>query len=353
MPRPPDYRVGIVGYGLAGDVFHAPLIAATPGLRLVAVVTGDPGRQRKAAADHPGVIVAESASRLWERAADLDLVIIASPNVTHVPLALDALGAGLHVVVDKPFAPTASDATRLIDEARARSLLVTPFHNRRWDGDFLTVQRLLREGSLGEVLRFESRFERWRSAPKPRWCEATAPESAEGIVFDLGTHLVDQALVLFGPVRSVHAEIDRRHPDVTVPDDAFVALEHTAGVRSHLYMSAFVAQPHSRMGVFGRRGSYIKAGMDVQEGALRAAHRPGGPGWGEEPADRYGELRVGDGRRPLRTEAGAYHRFYARLVEALRDGAAPPVAAADAVAGLRVIEAAYRSAADGRGVLVE
>ena len=354
MPRAtePGYRVAVVGYGLAGDVFHAPLIVATPGLALAAVVTGNPERQAKAARDHPGILVARTATQLWERSADLDLVVIASPNGTHVPLALEALAHGLHVVVDKPFAPSAADGARLIAEAHARSLIVTPFHNRRWDGDFLTVQRLVREGVLGEVLRFESRFERWRSAPKPRWCEATAPQGAEGIVFDLGTHLVDQALELFGPVRSVYAEIDRRHPDVTVPDDAFVALEHVGGVRSHLYMSAFVAQPHARMGIFGRLGSYVKSGMDVQEAALRAGQRPGGRGWGDEAADRHGELRIGDARCTISTEAGAYQRFYEALVRSIRGDLEPPVAPDDAVAGLRVIEAAYRSAAEGRCVQI-
>ena len=354
MPRAtePGYRVAVVGYGLAGDVFHAPLIVATPGLALAAVVTGNPERQAKAARDHPGILVARTATQLWERSADLDLVVIASPNGTHVPLALEALSHGLHVVVDKPFAPSAADGARLIAEAHARSLIVTPFHNRRWDGDFLTVQRLVREGVLGEVLRFESRFERWRSAPKPRWCEATAPQGAEGIVFDLGTHLVDQALELFGPVRSVYAEIDRRHPDVTVPDDAFVALEHVGGVRSHLYMSAFVAQPHARMGIFGRLGSYVKSGMDVQEAALRAGQRPGGRGWGDEAADRHGELRIGDARCTISTEAGAYQRFYEALVRSIRGDLEPPVAPNDAVAGLRVIEAAYRSAAEGRCVQI-
>lgn len=346
------FRVGIVGYGLAGDIFHAPLIAATPGLRLVAVVTGHPDRRHKAARDHPGVLLPQRASQLWELSAELDVVVIASPNVTHVPLALDALAAGLHVVVDKPFAPSVADGLRLIAEARARSLLVVPFHNRRWDGDFLTVQRLLRDGALGEVLRFESRFERWRSAPKVRWCEPAAPRSAEGIVFDLGTHLVDQALVLFGPVRSVHAELDRRHPAVTVPDDAFLALEHVSGTRSHLYMSAFVA-PHARMGVFGRLGSYVKHGMDIQESALRAGRAAGARGWGEEPEDRHGELRAGDACRAIRTEPGAYQRFYAALVESLRAGAPPPVSPEDAVSGLRVIEAAYRSAAEGRAVAIE
>ena len=354
MPRAtgPGYRVGVVGYGLAGDIFHAPLIVATPGLTLAAVVTGNSQRQARAARDHPDVFVAQTAAQLWERSSELDLVVIASPNVAHVPLALEALAHGLHVVVDKPFAPSAADGARLSAEARARSLMVAPFHNRRWDGDFLTVQRLLREGVLGEVLRFESRFERWRAAPKPRWCEATAPLDAEGIVFDLGTHLVDQALELFGPVRSVQAEIDRRHPDVTVADDAFMALEHVGGVRSHLYMSAFVAQPHTRMGVFGRLGSYVKSGMDVQESALRSGQPPGGPGWGEESPDQYGELRVGDARRAIRTEAGAYQRFYAALVESLRGNMRPPVSPDDAVAGLRVIEAAYRAAAEGRSVQV-
>jgi predicted dehydrogenase len=338
--------VGLIGYGLAGAAFHAPLIAATPGLGLAAVVTSNAERARQARAEHPGVEVADSAERLWERADELDLVVVASPNRSHVPLALAALEAGLAVVVDKPLAATAADARRLVDEARSRGLLLTVFQNRRWDGDFLTLRRLLAEGALGGVHRFESRFERWRPTPKPGWRERGDPAEAGGALYDLGSHLVDQALVLFGPVRHVYAELDRRRPGVEVDDDAYVALTHASGVRSHLWMSAVAAEHAGRFRVLGSRAAFVKGGLDVQEEALRRGRWPGNHGWGEEPPERWGRLGAGEEWVSVPTERGAWPEFYAGVAAALRDGAPPPVDPADAVAGLEVIEAARRSAAE-------
>jgi scyllo-inositol 2-dehydrogenase (NADP+) len=341
-----DIRVGLIGYGLAGSAFHAPLIATTPGMALAAVVTSNPGRAAQARARHPGVSVVDSAERLWDRAAELDLVVVASPNRTHVPLALQALAAGLPVVVDKPLAATSADARRLVDEARARGLLLSVFQNRRWDGDFLTLRRLLAEGALGTVHRFESRFERWRPAPKPGWRERGDPAEAGGVLFDLGSHLVDQALVLFGPVTQVYAEIDRRRPGAGVDDDAFVALTHASGVHSHLWTSLVAAEDAGRMRVLGSRAAYVKSGLDVQEAALRGGERPGA-GWGREPPGRWGRLGAGEEWVPVPTERGDYPAFYAGIAAALRIGAPPPVDPADAVAVLEIIEAARRSVAEG------
>jgi scyllo-inositol 2-dehydrogenase (NADP+) len=339
-----DIRVGLVGYGLAGSAFHAPLIATTPGMRLAAVVTSNAERAAQAHAQHPGIAVVESAERLWERAGELDLVVIASPNRTHVPLAFAALEAGLPVVVDKPLAATSADARRLVDEARARGLLLSVFQNRRWDGDFLTLRRLRAEGALGTVHRFESRFERWRPAPKPGWRERGDPAEAGGVLFDLGSHLVDQALVLFGPVKEVYAEIDRRRPGVEVDDDAFVALTHASGVRSHLWTSLVAAEDTGRMRVLGSRAAYVKSGLDVQEAALRGGEKPGGAGWGIEPPERWGRLGAGEEWVPVPTERGDYPAFYAGIAATLRDGAAPPVDPSDAVAVLEIIEAARQAA---------
>lgn len=345
-----ELRVGIVGYGVAGAAFHAPLVAATPGLRLTTVVTRDAARQAQAAADHPGVRVVERAEQLWEQPGGVDLVVVASPNRTHVPIARGALEAGLAVVVDKPLAATPADARSLVDEARRRGLLLTVFHNRRWDGDFITLRRLLAAGALGRVHRFESRFDRWRPAPKPGWRESGAPDEAGGLLFDLGSHLVDQALVLFGPVTQVYAELDQRRAGVEVDDDAFVALAHAGGVRSHLGMSVLAAQLGPRMRALGSEGTYTKYGLDVQEAALRAGRRPGDAGWGEEPRESWGLLGVGAEARPVPTAAGDYPSFYAAVAASLRTGVAPPVEPADAVATLEVIAAARRSAAEGRVV---
>jgi predicted dehydrogenase len=334
-------RVGLLGFGLAGSAFHAPLIAATPGMTLAAVVTGNDERAQQARDRYPGVQVVPSAEQLWERADDLDLVVLATPNRTHVPLTLAAFDAGLAVVVDKPLAPTADEGRRLIAEAERRGLLLTVFHNRRWDGDFLTLQRLLREGALGDVQRFESRFEKWRPVPKPGWRQQAAPEEAGGLLFDLGAHLIDQALVLFGPVETVYAELDARRG--AVDDDVFVALTHTSGVRSHLWMSAVAADLGPRMRVLGSRAAYTKYDLDVQEDRLREGATPDEPGFGDEPEAQWGYVRRGDEAESVITEPGDYLAFYAGVRDALRAGTPPPVDPSDAVRGLDLIEAARRS----------
>ena len=345
-------RVGLIGYGLGGAVFHAPLIAVTPGLELAAVVTADPLRRAQAQREHPGAQVVDSADWLWANADALDVVVVATPNRTHVPLALAAVAAGLHVVVDKPIAPKAGEARRLADAARAHQVLAVPYHNRRWDGDFRTVQRLMREGTIGRVTRFESRFERWRPIPKPGWRERTDPEEAGGILYDLGSHLIDQALVLFGPVSHVYAELDNRRAGTDVDDDAFVALTHSSGVRAHLWMNALVAEPGPRIRVLGTTGSYIKRGMDIQEGGLREGLRPDESDWGSEPEERWGVLADGSTTKRVRTETGGYQRFYAELEAAVRTAGPAPVDIEDAIAGLEVIEAARISAAEKRVVSV-
>ncbi|HEU4630713.1 MAG TPA: Gfo/Idh/MocA family oxidoreductase [Gemmatimonadaceae bacterium] len=345
--------VGLVGYGLGGAAFHAPLVAATPGLRLAAVVTRNAERAAAAERDHPGARVIPDTDALWAMAPELDLVVVSTPNVTHVPLARAALAAGLPAVVDKPLAATAEEARALIAEAERRGLMLTVYQNRRWDGDFLTVRRLLADGALGVPCRFESRFDRWRPTPRGGWRESDDPAQAGGLLYDLGSHLVDQALQLFGPATHVYAELDVRRPGVRADDDSFVALTHANGVRSHLWMSAVSARPAPRFRVLGDRAAYVKRGTDPQEAALRAGERPGGAGWGEEPPAAWGLLGVGDEARPVRTEPGAYQRFYEGVVRALRDGAPPPVDPRDAVAALEVIAAAQRSAREWRVIALQ
>jgi predicted dehydrogenase len=342
-PHTRPLEVGLVGFGLGGGSFHAPLIAATPGLRLAAIVTRNAERRHEVGRLYPEARVLSSAVELWAMSPKLDLVVVSTPNATHVPLAQAALESGAHVVVDKPFAPTADEARAIGALAERVSRLAIPYQNRRWDGDFLTVQRLLRENRFGDVMRFESRFERWRAAPKPGWIVPDAAARAEGVVYDIGTHLIDQALVLWGPVTSVYAELEQRHPEVQVEDEAFISLVHAGGMRSHLYMSTAAAQSGARMSVWGTRGAYVKHGLDVQEAALRAGARPGGASWGVEERDLWGWFGVADERRHEPTEAGAYPAFYAGVERAIREGAPPPVRVAEAVASLTVVEAALRS----------
>jgi predicted dehydrogenase len=333
-------RVALIGYGVAGSAFHAPVIASVPELELAAVVTRDETRRSDVRERYPGAQVLDDAEEVW--GGGFDLVVVAAPNRLHVSLARAAIEAGVPVVVDKPLATSAAEARELVSSAARRSVLLTVFQNRRWDGDFLTVCRLLEQGSLGRVLRFESRFERWRPQVGSGWRERGEPEEGGGVLLDLGSHLVDQALQVFGPARDVYGELDLRRPGAKVEDDAFVALTHESGVRSHLWMSAVAAQPGPRFRVLGDRAAYVKYGLDVQEEALRAGRRPDEPGWGAEPEARWGVIGTGAEAERVPTEPGAYQRFYEGLAAALRDGTPPPVDPADAVAALEVIDAARR-----------
>jgi predicted dehydrogenase len=337
-------RVALLGYGLAGSAFHAPFIASTPGLRLAAIVTRNEERRAKALHDHPAVSVLGGAEDVWRRADELELVVVAAPNRAHVALARSALEAGLPVVVDKPLAASAAEGRALVDEARRRGLMLTVFHNRRWDGDFLTLRSLLDRGSLGNVFRFESRFERWRPELGSGWRELAAAEEAGGVLFDLGSHLVDQALQLFGPPEAVYAELDARREGARVDDDVFVAIEHASGAHSHLWMSAVAAQQAPRFRVLGDRAAYTKHGLDVQEDALRAGHSPSEDRWGEEPEERWGRLGVDGDLREVPTLPGSYGTFYEAVATSLRDGTPPPVDPNDAVAVLDVLEAARKKA---------
>ncbi|HEY1283530.1 MAG TPA: Gfo/Idh/MocA family oxidoreductase [Steroidobacteraceae bacterium] len=340
-------RVALIGYGLGGRAFHAPLIAVTPGLRLVTIVTSNTERRAQARADFPDANIIDLPDAVWANAAAHDLAVITTPNRFHVPLARAAIAAGIAVVVDKPMAASAKDARELVAEAAQRRIPLTAYHNRRWDGEMLTAQRLIASGELGEVLRFESRLDRWRPGPVPSvWRERGAADEAGGVLFDLGSHLFDQARVLFGPVVELYAELEQRRPGAVVPDDIFIALRHAKGVRSHLWAGSMAAQAGARMRVLGTRAAYVKQDADVQEAALRAGRRPDTPGFGEEPEERWGRVGVGADARPIRTEKGNYALFYAQVVEWLRGRAPPPVDPADAIAGLDLIEAAQRSAAE-------
>jgi predicted dehydrogenase len=350
---PAPLRVGLIGFGLAGAAFHAPLIAAVPGLRLASIVTSNPERARQASARFAEAQLLPDADALFAAAANHDLVVVASPNRFHVSYGVAALEAGLHLVVDKPVAASAADARRLATLAAERGLVAAAFHNRRWDGDALTVRRLLADGGLGQLLRFESRFERWRpEVDADRWRERPDPEDAGGVLFDLGSHLIDQVLWLLGSPMRVYGEIAVRRPGAQVDDDVFVALEYEGGLRAHLWASQVAAQHGPRFRLLGSRAAYIKYGLDVQEAAMRAGERPDSAGFGREPPETWGLLGTAEGAAELvETEPGRYLSFYEGMVAAIRDGAPPPVPLADAIAGLEVIEAARLSAE--RAVVVE
>jgi predicted dehydrogenase len=337
-------RTALIGYGVAGSVFHGPLISAAPGMQIATIVTSDPERQQRARREHPGANVISRIDDFDVVARDHELVVVATANRHHVPLARAALEAGLAVVVEKPMAPTAVEARELVMLARARRSLLTVFHNRRWDSEILTLQRLLAEDRLGAVARVESRFERWRPDVVDRWRESQDPLDGGGLLLDLGTHLVDQALHLFGRPSHAYAEVAVRRPGAAVDDDDFIALHHRGGVRAHLRMSVIAAAAGPRLRVLGVRGSYVKETLDAQEEALQAGLRADSAGWGREPPERWGTLVDSAGSHPIESEPGGWPQFYALLSRALHGAGPVPVPPEDAVAVLEVIEAARESA---------
>jgi predicted dehydrogenase len=336
-----ELRAAVIGFGLAGSVFHAPLIASTPGLAVATIVTSNTDRAAQAQRSHPEARVEASAEAVWERAGEHDFVVVATPNEFHVPLARRAIEARLPVVVDKPLATTSAAAREVIEEAERRGIPLTVFLNRRWDSDYLTLRRVIREGSLGAVWRFESRFERFRPELRPEaWRDTTASAEGGGVLLDLGTHLIDQALQLFGPVRNVHGEVDSRRGG-PADDDSFLALEHSSGVRSHLWASGVAVAAGPRLRVLGSEAAYVIEELDGQEDALKAGLRPGGAdGWGAEPRERWGQLVRGEKREPVPSEHGEWPRFYEGLAAALRGEGPLPVDPRDAVTGLEILEQA-------------
>lgn len=325
-------RVGLAGYGLAGSVFHAPLIRACEALELSVVWTSRELAER-----------AGSIDELLERS---DLVVVATPNRTHFEIAAAALNAGKHVVVDKPFTLTIEEADALVALAKERGRLLSIFHNRRWDGDFLTVQRILPE--LGELMLFEAHWDRFRPAIKRGWRETGEPGS--GLFSDLGPHLIDQALLLFGIPDAVAADIVAQRPDART-DDYFEVTLHYGLRRVRLGSSSLIAEARPRFAAHGTAGSFVKYGLDPQEAQLKSGRGPHEEGFGVDEQD--GVLTLPDGRREkVRTERGNYLAFYEAVAAAILDGAPPPVAPRQARDGLLLIDLARRAAAEGRTLAV-
>jgi predicted dehydrogenase len=330
---------GIIGFGLSGRVFHAPFIATNPAFRLDAIATSNPDRAAEAHAQHPNATIVATPGELLARG--LDLVILASPPHAHLEQGLAALEAGANVVIDKPFVPTVADAKQLIAKADEVGRMLAVFHNRRWDGDFLTVGRLLEAGDLGVVHRFESTFERWSGPNRDRWQDTSAAADGAGITYDLGSHLIDQALQLFGPATVQDAQLQRVREGAASEDDAFVSLLHESGVHSHLTMSRVAGISGPRFRVLGSRGAYSVSGLDGQESALKDGRWPGTADYGVTPERDWGLLGAGEDTSPVPTEPGDYPAFYAGVAASIRDGAPAPVDPRDACEVVRIIERAH------------
>ena len=337
--------VAVIGYGYAARTFHAPLVESVAGLALRVVASSDPAKVR---AERPWVRVVNEPAHAFA-APDVELVVIATPNETHFALALAALRAGKHVVVDKPFTLTVAEASDLSAVATRAKRLLSVFHNRRWDADYRTVRRLLGTGRLGRPVHFESHFDRYRPAVAERWRERSEPGA--GLWYDLGPHLVDQALQLFGRPDAIYADLAVQR-DGGRGIDYFHALLSFDRLRVLLHAGSLVPSAGPRFIVHGTQGTYVKRGVDIQEAALKAGARPGGAEWGEDPV--RGELTRFDGERVTVTlepnERGDYAQFYAAVRAALAEGRENPVSPNDAVDVMRVIEAGIAGSASKTAV---
>ncbi|WP_428151493.1 oxidoreductase [Brevundimonas sp.] len=346
MPASSDapVNVALVGYGNAGKTFHAPLITACPGLRLHSVVTTRPDALH---ADRPDVrALPEFADVLAD--ADIDLVVLATPDALHAPQAEAALNAGKAVVVDKPFALNLVDARRLVELSEARGLLLSVFQNRRRDADFLALQAELASGRLGDIVTVESRYDRHRPLVRDRWRE----NDGDGVWLDLGPHLVDQMLVLFGRPLAIACDMAVQRPGGRTPDWVHAVLRY-ADKRVVLNAAMLCAAPDVRFAVHGTHGSWLKSGLDVQEDQSKAGLAVGAPGWGVDPKPgTFVDGETGE-RSPAPGPAGDYRAYYSGIAAALRDGGPPPVTARQALSVMEVLDAGLRSAAARREVPID
>ena len=338
----PPIRVALIGYGYSGRTFHAPLIGAAGGLELRLVSSRNEAQVK---ADLPGATVSADPQAAATSDA-VDLVVIASPNDSHASLARAALAVGKHVVVDKPFTLDLAEARALVALAAERGRLLSVFHNRRWDSDFLSVSQAIRDGEIGTVTHFESRFDRFRPEVRDRWRERGGPGS--GLWFDLGPHLVDQALLLFGPPERVWADLFRQRPGALADDWAHAVLEYPSH-RVVLHASMLAAGGTARFTVHGTTGSLVKERPDPQEGQLLAGMRPGVPGWGAD--DDALVVHGSDGaRRTMPALPGDQRQYYAGIAAALSGAGAAEVSPLQAVGVMAVVEAANESARRGASV---
>jgi predicted dehydrogenase len=335
-------RAGLIGFGMGSRVFHAPLLSSVEGLELAAVMERT---SNKAAERYPGIKTYRSLEEILADAS-LDLFVVATPNGTHYELAKQILSVGRNVVVDKPMTITSGEAAELIALAREHNVLLAPFQNRRWDSDFLSIQKLLHEGSLGRLVSFESRFDRWRPAPLTERFWKEKAEAGGGTLLDLGPHLADQALTLFGKPEAISADV-RREKDGPGANDSFEIRLHYPGLIVTLGANSLSLPAGPRFHLRGTRGGYVKSGVDPQEAALTKITRIEDRKWGQEPAANWGVLHVdvdgGSVSCPVPAIPSDYRIYYAGIRDALLGKSAPPVTGIDGWRVARLLEYAQQS----------
>lgn len=341
-------RVGIIGFGLSGRVFHARVLKSVPGFELAAVVTSRADEVRD---EFPAATVVASADRLFED-PNIDLVVITTPNELHAPLAMRALEAGKHVVVEKPFVVTSADGRAVVACANRMKRVLSVYHNRRWDNGFLTLRRAIDEGRLGKIYLYEARFERFRPTTRSeRWREQ--PHGGSGVLFDLGSHLIDQALSLFGKPRGVYCDLAAQRPGAVV-DDYFHVLMDYVDLRVVLASGCVVGVPGPVLSVHGDKGTFIKRSLDPQEDALKEGLSPDTvDSWGldGDEAQLFVSSETGVATPlPYPTIPGSYHQFYEGVYSAIVEGSASPVSGDAGVAVIEIVEACLRSNAERRWV---
>ena len=361
-------RTAVLGYGLAGKVFHCPFVSAVPGLELSMIVqrTGDTAKER-----YPNALLFHDVETAF-KSPDIDLIVVGLPNDTHFAMAKAALEAGKHVVVDKPFASSSAEARTLIDLAASKNLVLAPFHNRRWDSDFLTLRKVIDEGHLGRVVEIFSAYDRFRPIQRPNtWKEAPSPTT--GILFDLGPHLVDQALALFGPPARVTGSVREDRDQTDINDAVDITFEYDSTpfwpgkpLRFHCHATMLAADAAPRFRVHGTHGSWTKYGLDPQENALLnlRAVPPlvGDPSpWLPEPESAWGTLTLATERKepvqlekkPYPSVTGDYRNFYVSVRDAIAEAKPLAVPTEDGFRTVRLLELAQQSTAERRTVDVD
>jgi predicted dehydrogenase len=342
-------EVGLVGFGLAGRAFHAPVIRAVPGLHLAAIVQRS---GTEAAEKYPDVQIVRSLDELLSM-AEIRLVVIATPNETHYPFARQCLEAGHEVVVDKPFTTTLEEAVSLVQFAKDANRLLTVYQNRRYDGDFQAIRKLVADGTLGRIVRFETSYDRFRPQLKPgAWRETRRPGS--GILFDIAPHLIDHALVLFGLPEAVTADV-RIERENAAADDAFdITLHYSNGMRAVLRSSILAAAPRPRFVLFGTQASFVKQTFDPQEANLRRGFIPTDATWGAEPEENWGILTVPSGdsfeQRRIPSANCDYRDYYSNVCDAILGRAPLAVTPEYALNVMRLLELARESSQKRRTI---